>query len=142
MPLYGNTDLVRIDLPAEGEYVMAKRKLSRGDRLQVQQAALVGSRLTTATDLSLDAPEVLAAAEFAMLDIAIKVMCVSVRDGLPPESMDATPPLIRQLDDDSIDCIKERFEEMYPAPRSDDDRKNLSVNGARTRKAKAALPAS
>lgn len=142
MPLLGNTDLVRIDLPAEGEFVMAKRKLSRGDRLTVQQAALVGSRLTTTQDLNLDAPEVLAAAEFAMLDIAIKVLCVSVREGSPPESMDATPALIRQLDEDSIDCIKERFEEMYPAPRTDDERKNLSVNGARSRKAKANRPAS
>lgn len=130
MPLLGNADLVRIDLPAEGEWVEVKRALSHYDRILTQRAAVKGARIHQDSSVDLDAPEVIEAAEYAGLDIAIKKMHVSIADGKPPEDVDATPENIRALDDASVDCIKKNLNELYPPLRSDDERKNLSANGA------------
>ena len=62
MPIIGNDDLIRIDLPVEGEFVEVKRRLSRGDEIALQKALTVGAKLTAGgvvTTMDLDAPEVI-----------------------------------------------------------------------------------
>jgi len=66
MPLLRDDDLVHIDLPEAGEWVKVKRRPSRGDRIAVQKAVLAGARVQSGQDWSLDAPQALEAAEFAM----------------------------------------------------------------------------
>jgi hypothetical protein len=139
MPLVRDTDLVRIDLPADGEFAMVKRKLSRGDRVRVQQAIVKDGRVSTSSTFDLAAADVMDAAVFATLDIAVKTLCVSVGDGISPVSMDATPELLRQLDEDSIDAITEKLNDLYPV-RTEAERLSLSANGRSTPEAKAALP--
>lgn len=133
MPLIGNDDLVRIDLPAEGEWVEVKRRLSRGDEIAVQRALTEGGRITAggATDggLELSAGEVIEAAEFAGLYVAIKRWSFSER---------VTPEAIRTLDGESVAAIKERLNEMYEPPRQDDERKNSPENGVTPSREKAA----
>lgn len=141
MPLVRDTDLVRIDLPADGEFAMVKRKLSRGDRVRVQQAVVKDGRVSTSNTFDLAASDVMDAAVFATLDIAVKTLCVSVGDGIAPVSMEATPELLRQLDEDSIDRITEKLNDLYPV-RTDDERKNSSANGRTSPEASVALPQS
>lgn len=120
MPLLRNDDLVRIDLPADGEWVDVKRHLSRGDQVAVQRASVQGAVLTRAvltggvSDVQMDAGAAIEAAEFAALEIAIRAWSFDVP---------VTPEAIRSLDGDSIDAIKVRLNELY-APRTDDERKN------------------
>lgn len=134
MPLIGNDDLVRIDLPAEGEWVDVKRKLSRGDEIALQKALTVGAKLsagTVTTSMDLNAPEVIEAAEFAGLDVAIKAWSF-------PEPV--TPANIRALDPESVAIIKARLNEMYEPPRNEEERRNLAANGSTPRKVKALSP--
>lgn len=115
MPLIGSDDLVQIDLPADGEWVKVKRRLSRGDEIAVQQALIRGGQFVGSEISGVDAESAIEAAEFATLDVAIKAW-----------SFDAPiePRHIRALDSDSVAAIKARLGELYPAPRTDDDRKN------------------
>lgn len=129
MPLIGDRDLIRIDLPAEGEWVEVKRKLSRGDEIAVQQAVASTATLkmsggsTTAddADFGMDAGAAIEAAEFALLDIAIKAWCFPD----PP-----TKANIRKLDPESVEALKGRLDEMYEKPLSEDESRNLERNGA------------
>lgn len=133
MPLIRNDDLVRIDLPVEGEWVEVKRRLSRGDEIAVQRALTSGSTITAGTSalMDLSGPEVIEAAEFAGLDVAIKAWSFAEP---------VTPANIRALDPASVDAIKSRLNELYEAPRTDDERKNLSANGSTPSRAKALSP--
>ena len=134
MPIIGNDDLIRIDLPVEGEWVEVKKRLSRGDEIALQKALTVGAKLTAGgvvTTMDLDAPEVIEAAEFAGLDVAIKKWSF-------PQPV--TPENIRALDPASVICIKERLNEMYEPPRSDDESKNSSANGRQPRRERALTP--
>jgi len=143
MPLLRDNDLVRIDLPAEGEYVMAKRKLSRGDRIRIAQAIFKDGRISAESTLGsveLGAPDVLEAMTFATLDIAVRQLHVRIGEG-EFETLDATPEAIRELDGDSIDHLVEQMGKLYPV-RSDADRANLSVNGRGSLKARASRPQS
>jgi len=119
MPLVRNDDLVRIDLPAEGEWVMVKRRLSRGDEIAVQQAPLRGSRVSASNSdgtvtASTDASDAIEAREFFMLELVIRSWSFDVP---------VTPRAIRELDGESVDAIKVALNELY-APRTDDERKN------------------
>lgn len=124
MPRYGDDDLVRIDLPGEGEWVEVKRHLSRGDHVAIQRAVFGGTPIRATGDApgigDADFGAMLEAAEFATLDVAIK------RWSWPD---DVTPARIRELDEESVAAIKERLSELYE-PRTDDERKNSSGNGA------------
>ena len=132
MPLIRDDDLIRIDLPAEGEWVEVKAKLSRGDQVAVQRAALAGSRLSVTGEIeSLDAPNLIEQAEFAVLDRAVKRWSF-------PESV--SPANIRRLDAESVECIKVRLNEIYPGPSTEAARANLSVNGQGPSEEKAAFP--
>jgi len=132
MPIIGNDDLVCIDLPAEGEQVWVKRCLSRGDAIKVQQAITQGARISAGGvndgGLDLSVGTAIEAAEFATLDVAIKKWSF-------PEPV--TPENIRALDEASVDAIKARMNELYPAARTDDERGNSSANGAAPRRVRA-----
>jgi len=125
VPLIRDDDLVRIDLPAEGEFVEVKRCLSRGDAIKVQQAITQGARVTQGGEMDLSVGTAIEAAEFATLDVAIKRW--SFAEPVTPEN-------IRALDEDSVAAIKTRLNELYPAARSEDEQKNSSVNGAAPRR--------
>ena len=147
MPLVRNDDLVRIDLPAEGEWVEVKRRLSRGDEIAVQKSLMAGLKLPpeliarlaerglTAAKVGeavmghgIDAAQFIEGAQFATLDVAIKAWSFGET---------VTPEAIRALDGESIDAIITRLNEMYPGPRTDDGRKNLSGSGAAPSSAEA-----
>lgn len=117
MPLVRDDDLVRIDLPENGEWVEVKRRLSRGDEVTVQRASVKGSMLQGGTEFRVDAESALDAAEFAVLDLVIKRWSFEER---------VTPEAIRMLDGEAVDAIKVRLEELY-ASRTDDERKNSSA---------------
>lgn len=150
MPLLRNDDLVRIDLPAEGEWVEVKRRLGRGDEVAVQKAIMTGLKLPaeiitrlaepglTAAKLGeavmsqgIDAATFLEGAQFATLEVAIKAW--SFDDEVTPEG-------IRELDGESIDVIVARLNDLYPGPRTDDDRKNSSASGRAPSSAEASPP--
>lgn len=125
MPLIGDRDLVRIDLPADGEWVEVKRKLSRGDEIKVQRAVVSSAKIGMAgaegVIESLDAGVAIEAAEFAALDVAI------IQWSFPDKVSAAT---IRQLDPASVEAIKQRLNEMYEPALSEEESRNLGPNGA------------
>lgn len=111
MPLISDDDRERIDLPAPGEWVEVKRRLSRGDRLRVQQAAYRSQRLgqPQGDPLMVD---LLEAAEFALLDLVIKTWSFDVP---------VTPEAIRKLADEDVDAIKARCNVLY-TPRTEEEK--------------------
>lgn len=129
MPLIrtSNTDLVRIELPAADEWVEVKRALGKDDERTVQFRLLSGNQVdparlkAIAADPKLDMGALVDAATFATLEVAIKRW--SFEEPVTPEN-------IRALDDDSLEVIKQRLNELYPGPRTDDERKNSSGGGA------------
>lgn len=131
MPLIrtSNTDLVRIDLPAAGEWVEVKRALGKDDERAVQARLLSGNRVdpaklaAIAADVTLDMGALVDAANFATLEVAIKRW--SFEEPVTPEN-------IRALDDDSLEVIKQRLNELYPGPRTDDESKNSPGGGPTT----------
>lgn len=119
-PLIRSDDRVRIDLPAAGEWVEVKRRLSRGDQIAVQKAITKNARIIAGAaqpSIELDGAEVVEAAEFAALEVAIKAWSF-------PEPV--TAENIRALDPESVACIKDRLNELYEPPRTDDEKGNLS----------------
>ena len=88
-----------------------KRRLSRGDRLRVQQAAYRSQRLgqPQGDPLMVD---LLEAAEFALLDLVIKTWSFDVP---------VTPEAIRKLADEDVDAIKVRCNVLY-APRTEEEK--------------------
>lgn len=135
MPLIDDKgDLVQIELPAEGEWVRVKARLSRGDEVAIRKAVVQGGHMTPGAALEMDPASALDAAEFAALEVAIKQWSFEAP---------VTAFNIRRLDGDSIDAIKERLNELYPSARSDDERGNSSGNGAGTPEdSRALLPLS
>lgn len=107
MPLIkASTDTVRIDLPADGEWVEVKASLSRADERLVQRKVLSAARVGVAGDtFDLDAGLAYDAAEFATLETAI--VRWSFKDAI-------TPNAIRCLDDASVDALKAKLDELYP----------------------------
>ena len=121
MPLIDPNDTVRIELPADGEWVDARARLSRGDQIAVQRAIIGHTRVRPGSveSIDVDASELMDAAEFAILDVAIRAWSFPVA---------VTPENIRRLDEESVDAIKERLNELYPV-RSEEEKKDLSGSG-------------
>lgn len=121
MPLINEADLVQIDLPALGEWVKVKARLSRGDRVEIQKRLVGGIRVKPGEDPGpQDVGPMMEAAEFAALEVCIKEWSFPVP---------VSPEAIRQLDEDSVDCIKAQLNELHPE-RTDDERKNSVEAGA------------
>lgn len=113
MPLVrtSNTDLVRIDLPAEGEWVEVKRALGRDEERLVQKRVKSAFRVEPVSGaIGLDFGEAEDVATFGTLELAIKKW--SFKEPITAAS-------IRALDDASLDAIKERLNELYPGALGD-----------------------
>ncbi len=129
MPLLSIDEPLRFDLPAAGEWVKLKRRLSRGDEVSLIASYLrhrIGwvdedgtvklmdgvrfeDGIVRATD-AFDAAELLEVLEFGVAERAIVAW-----------SFDApiTPEAVRWLDPASIRAIRQRCSELYPAAGSD-----------------------
>lgn len=118
MPLIkSSSDLVRIDLPAEGEWVDVKATLGRNDQRAIARGMLRGRKPGDMQGLDeFDAGDLFDAA-FVAMEVVIKAW--SFEEPITPEN-------IRSLDDDSVAVINERLGELYPQPRPEDERKNSS----------------
>lgn len=125
--------LVLIPLPTEGEWVRVKPRLSRGDQVAIRKAVARNATRDSEGKALINIEAALEAGEFAVLDIAIKAW--SFEEPVTPEA-------IRRLDGDSVDAIKTRLEELYPAERTDDERRDLQGAGATPSSEKAPSPMS
>lgn len=136
MPLVSREQPVRIDLPTAGEWVEVKPRLSKGDEERVKMRLLSSTRIQidklddlqgiSPSDMlggdGVSAADLIDALTWMTLEIAI--VGWSFYEGRPK------PEDIRDIDPESYDVIVARLNELYPASRSDDDRKNSSGNGA------------
>lgn len=121
---YRNDDLHRITLPA-GEWVEVKRRLGKDDEREIVKRTLRGQRIAPGQSLStFDVGAVVDGAGFALLEVVIKRWHICDQDGEPLELTDEN---LRALDDETVNAIKASLDELYPSPRSDDDRKNSST---------------
>lgn len=118
MPLIksSKTDLVRIDLPAAGEWVEVKRALGRNDQREMARRMLIGRRVE---EVDFDNIDAAMAFDASFLTIELAIVKWSFEDPVTPEN-------VRSLDDDSLRVIRERLNELYPQPRTGDERKNSS----------------
>ena len=140
MPLIDDSaELVRIDLPAEGEWVDVKPRISIGERQRINAAGLAfsvkvrGQEAELGGDVPIDSATMDAIA-FAALEIGIKAWSFG-----GPETL--TPDNIRKLDEDSYDVIFERLNRMW-ARRTKEQEAPLSESGATPSEASEAPPAS
>ena len=120
MPLdYGDKKLVRIDLPAPGEWVEVKSKLGRGDERKSMEIMFTGQKKKINDGApsfdELDIGPFLGVADFA-------VMAVAIQRWSFPEPI--TLANCQALDDASVECIKANLEELYPGPRGESETKN------------------
>lgn len=122
MPLdYGSTNLVHIDLPAEGEWVEVKERLGNQDTKRITRLQFGDQTFKPGEDAQINMGAVIEGATVARLMVAIKRWSFDV-----PVSREA----ILALDDDSIAAINARLDELYPQPRTESDEKNSSSPGA------------
>lgn len=118
MPLVkGNTKaVVRIELPADGEWVEVKEKLGNDDERAIRARMLTGQRVIPGEPVrEIDAGAYYDFAVFATMEVA--VVRWSFKEPVSPSN-------IRALDQASIDCIAERLDELYPAPLTEEQGKN------------------
>lgn len=124
MPLQktDDRDLEHIDLPAEGEWVEVKRRLGKDDEREITRRMLLGQKVTPGQALDdWDAGEMHDRATFSTIEVALKKWSFTEP---------ITPANIRALDDDSLAVITAKLDELYPAPRTDDEVKNSSAPSA------------
>ncbi|PKN81530.1 MAG: hypothetical protein CVU47_06340 [Chloroflexi bacterium HGW-Chloroflexi-9] len=132
MPLEpANRDHVRIDLPAEGEWVNVKGALSRADEREIgirtrARAEVLG--------LPVDGSSAVLRNEGALMVLSVVIRAWSYPEPITIES-------VRRLDDDSKNVIFARLADLYPPARTDDDRKNSPAPGVTpSESAAASLP--
>lgn len=124
MPLIRDDDLVRIDLPADGEWVEVKARLSRGDEMAIQRAIVGDIAIVPGGSVgTVNAAAYIEAAEFAVIDVAVRRW--SFEEPVTPEN-------VRRLDGESIAALKVALDELYPGPRKEEDRGNSPGSGAAT----------
>lgn len=113
MPLITDPGVVRIDLPAAGEWVEVKAVLSRGDEVAIQKRLMAGTKFKAQNidDMEFDAGALMERVQFATLEVALVAW-----------SFDApvTPENIRLLDSASARLIEERMDELYETRTEDE----------------------
>jgi hypothetical protein len=129
MPLHltADDDLVEIALITPGEWVRVKRALGRDEERARQRA--IGGAARVAPDgafLGIDAGLAQDIATFSTLELAIKAWCFRDRNGNP---VPISARNIRALDDADLDIITARLDELYPAPRTEAEKKASSLSG-------------
>lgn len=123
MPLQktSNDDLVRVHLPAPGEWVDVKARLGRDDERARIARMLQGQKVRAGEAITeFDFGALYDFAVFATMEVAIKRW--SFKDPL-------TPSNLRALDDDSVNAITAWFEEHYEQPRTEAAAKNSEGAG-------------
>ena len=135
MPLLlsSDKDLIRLNLPAEGEWVEVKKTLGKDDEREISRRILGASNVTAGQieDRNYDLGKLTDAANFAIAEVAIKHWSFKYA---------ITPRNIRALDDDSLAFLIAKFDEIYPKARSDEDRADFSEPSAPPSTAEAAGP--
>lgn len=124
MPLQktSNSDLVRIDLPAPGEWVEVKRVLGRDDERAISARLLRGQMVTRPGEPmeAFDAGVLYENAIFSTFAVAIKRWSFD-----EPVTLEN----IRALDDASVQAISDWMKVHYRGPRAEDDAKNSGGPG-------------
>lgn len=154
MPLVRDEELVRVDLPADGEYAMVKPRPSKGERgmilaagvafsvkgrlsgeaelerkrhsgLQQKQNGKAGSPAEFEVDMPVVARD-LARVAYPELQFAVKELWVSAGPGRPVEKIE-NPSLdvLEELDEESFSALEDAVKDLW-AVRSDDERGNSS----------------
>jgi len=126
LQLTSDADLVRIDV-TDGDWVEVKRALGRDDERRIIQLVLNGAQLDSGDELRRMVGDMQDGIVFATLEVALKRW--SLRDPETNRIAPITRRTIRALADEDLGIIRERLDELYPGPRSDDDRKNSSGGG-------------
>jgi len=116
----GDRSLVQIDLPTEGEWVRVKRAISKYDEREVAMRA--NARAKT-LGIDVDTSDALFAVELSYATLVVVLKQWSFPDPITPET-------VRSLDDAAQTVVFDRLLELYPQPRTDDDRKNSLEGGA------------
>lgn len=116
MPLLNKPELIRIPLPAEGEWVDVKDRLSAGDFAHVQKAAVKNAKIN-GDYFEINAADAIDSATFSVMEVAIVKWSFN-----EPVTADN----LRALDQDSVDCIRERLNEIYPSARTEAEKKGSS----------------
>lgn len=125
--LTSDADLVRIEV-TDGDWVEVKRALGRDDERRVVQVLLNGAKLDMTLEVRTQLGDMQDGIVFATLEVALKRW--SLRDPETNRVADINRRTIRALDDADLAIIRDKLDELYPGPRSDDERKNSSGGGA------------
>lgn len=122
MPLESvSRDLITIELPVEGEWVKVLPALGRSHHQEIATRTAARARALGLTVFE-GANDALLVQEASYATLSVAIREWSHREAITGES-------VRRLDDDSQIAIFERLAELYPPPRTDDGRKNLSAPG-------------
>lgn len=135
--LTSDADLVRIEV-TDGDWVEVKRALGRDDERRVVQLLLNGAKLDMTLEVRTQLGDMQDGIVFATLEVALKRW--SLRDPETNRVADINRRTIRALDDADLAIIREKLDELYPGPRSDDERKNSSGGGAPPSETREASP--
>jgi len=127
LQLTSDADLVRIDV-TDGDWVEVKRALGRDDERRIVQLVLNGAQVDSGDEIRRMVGDLQDGIVFATLEVALKRW--SLRDPETNRVAQITRRTIRALADEDLAIIRERLDELYPGPRSDDERKNSSGGGA------------
>lgn len=135
MPLIraSNTDTVRIELPAEGEWVDVKRTLGRDDERYITRRVGEAARVVFdvyGRPVSTEFNGVLAQElqRFAAMEVAIVRWSFRDENGKP---VPVLPDIMRALDDASVDRITEELNRLYTPAYTEAEVKNSSGTGLR-----------
>ena len=126
MPLIKKTDrthVQRVDLPAEGEWVDLRTKISRGEQEDMRRRIFAGERVKPGDD------DITVSAEALMESYTWGLLEATLVDWSFDEEI--TPEAIRQLDLDSYEAITEALNGFYPA-RTEEERGNSERPGQTT----------
>lgn len=148
MPLIRDEELVRVELPAEGEHAMLKPRPSIGERKRLQgmgfklqlQAKMGASAISDEGEIAIPiSPEDFVGIYFSGVEMAVKELYVSPGAGKPPTRIQPTPETLRDLDAESFKVLTDWLDVNW-VERSDDDVGNSSKNGRTSSKASEASP--
>ena len=117
-------ELETITLPTEGDWVRVLKTIGKSHKEETARRTAARARaLGFAFPLDAEEPLLLVEGAFCMLSVVIREW--SFDEAITIES-------VRRLDDESKAVIFDRMAELYPEPRTDDERKNLNGAGPST----------
>lgn len=140
MPLTSREPPVRIPLPVAGEWIDVKPRRSKADETALYRRMLGNVEISPLQAASFDgrsqaevAAELLGETRLSAADLIEDMTWAGIETAIVGWSFyegQPKPEDIRDLDEASYDAIVAGLNELYPPPRSDDDRKNSASAGA------------